>query len=114
MWKPGEEMVHFVAPTCAVTSRCSRFSFWQNLDLLDETRTLVHTGRLLRQSEGNFELSGWTDTFVLLFDNYREFSFRRPCNADLIYLVDYPVVMTKPKEKDGITKYHVVKRVRRF
>lgn len=44
----------------------------QNLDLLDETRQLVHTGRVLRQPEGGFELGGWTELFILLFDNYRQ------------------------------------------
>ncbi len=42
------------------------------MDLLDETRQLVHAGKLLRQPDGSFELSGWTELFVLLFDNYRE------------------------------------------
>lgn len=40
------------------------------MDLLDETRQLVHTGKLLRPPDGNFELSGWTELFVILFDNY--------------------------------------------
>ena len=42
------------------------------MDLLDETRTLVHTGRLLRQPETGFEWNGWSELFVLLFDNYCE------------------------------------------
>lgn len=41
------------------------------MDLLDETRTLIHTGKLLRQPETGFEWSGWSELFVLLFDNYR-------------------------------------------
>ncbi|KAG8961323.1 hypothetical protein FRC03_005538 [Tulasnella sp. 419] len=61
-----------------------------DMDLLDETRTLVHTGKLLRQPDSTMEWSGWSELFVLLFDNY--------------------LVMTKPKEKDGITKYHVNRR----
>ncbi|KAF8316675.1 Dbl-like domain-containing protein [Clavulina sp. PMI_390] len=69
VWKPGEEM---------------------NLDLLDDTRQLLHTGRLLRQPESGFELGGWSELFVLLFDNY--------------------LVMTKAKEKDGVIKYHVNRR----
>ena len=44
------------------------------MDLLDETRTLVHTGKLLRQPETGFEWSGWTELFVLLFDNYSTFT----------------------------------------
>ena len=62
------------------------------MDLLDENRQLIHTGKLLRQPDTGFEWSGWTELFILLFDNY--------------------LVMTKPKEKDGITKYHVNRRVR--
>ncbi|KAF8329377.1 Dbl-like domain-containing protein [Cantharellus anzutake] len=61
-----------------------------DLDLLDETRTLVHTGRLLRQPEGGMEWNSWSELFVLLFDNY--------------------FVMTKPKEKDGVTLYYVNRR----
>ncbi|KAL5513096.1 TUS1 [Sanghuangporus vaninii] len=61
-----------------------------DMDLLDENRSLIYTGKLLRQPDTGFEWSGWTELFVLLFDNY--------------------LVMTKPKEKDGITKYHVNRR----
>ncbi|KAG9014371.1 hypothetical protein FRB94_012777 [Tulasnella sp. JGI-2019a] len=61
-----------------------------DMDLLDDTRTLVHTGRLLRQPDGSLDMSGWSELFVLLFDNY--------------------LVMTKPKERDGVTKYYVNKR----
>ncbi|KAH9951090.1 Dbl-like domain-containing protein [Amylocystis lapponica] len=61
-----------------------------DMDLLNENRSLIHTGKLLRQPDTGFEWSGWTELFVLLFDNY--------------------LVMTKPKEKDGITKYHIYRR----
>ncbi|KAH8116354.1 Dbl domain-containing protein [Phellopilus nigrolimitatus] len=61
-----------------------------DMDLLDENRSLIYTGKLLRQPDTGFEWSGWTELFVLLFDNY--------------------LVMTKPKERDGITKYHVNRR----
>ncbi|PVG01912.1 Dbl domain-containing protein [Serendipita vermifera] len=62
-----------------------------DMDLLHETRTLIHAGKLLRQPETGFDLTGgWTDLFVLLFDNY--------------------LVFTKPREKDGIVKYHVNRR----
>ena len=43
------------------------------MDLLNDTRTLIHTGKLLRQPETGFEWSGWTELFVLLFDNYSKF-----------------------------------------
>ncbi|THH16693.1 hypothetical protein EW146_g3989 [Bondarzewia mesenterica] len=61
-----------------------------DMDLLAENRSLIYTGKLLRQPDNGFEWSGWSELFVLLFDNY--------------------FVMTKPKEKDGITKYHVNRR----
>ncbi|KAJ3520044.1 hypothetical protein NM688_g9215 [Phlebia brevispora] len=61
-----------------------------DMDLLNENRSLIHTGKLLRQPDSGFEWSGWTELYVLLFDNY--------------------LVMTKPKEKDGITKYQVYRR----
>ncbi|KAK7031608.1 CNH domain-containing protein [Favolaschia claudopus] len=58
-----------------------------DMDLLDENRSLIYAGKLLRQPESG---RTWNELFVLLFDNY--------------------LVMTKPKEKDGVTKHHVVKR----
>ncbi|KAJ3795639.1 Dbl-like domain-containing protein [Lentinula aff. detonsa] len=63
---------------------------WIDMDLLDKNRSLIHTGRLLRQPDGGLEWNGWGELFVLLFDNY--------------------VVMTKAREKDGITKYFVNRR----
>ncbi|KAJ7483152.1 CNH domain-containing protein [Mycena latifolia] len=58
-----------------------------DMDLLDENRSLIYAGKLLRQPESG---RTWNELYVLLFDNY--------------------LVMTKPKEKDGVTKYNVVKR----
>ncbi|KIK53944.1 hypothetical protein GYMLUDRAFT_49117 [Collybiopsis luxurians FD-317 M1] len=63
---------------------------WIDMDLLDKNRSLIHTGRLLRQPDGGLEWSGWSELFVLLFDNY--------------------LVMTKAREKDGVTKYFVNRR----
>lgn len=45
----------------------------QDMDLLDEKRQLVHSGKLLRQPDGGLEWSGWSELFVLLFDNYCKF-----------------------------------------
>lgn len=42
------------------------------MDLLNESRSLIHAGKLLRQPDTGFEWSGWSELFVLLFDNYRE------------------------------------------
>lgn len=80
------------------------------MDLLDETRTLVHTGKLLRQPDGSLEWSGWTELFVLLFDNYRASIKMISVRLALTF---HAVVMTKAKEKDGVTKYYANKRVRR-
>ncbi|KAG5219568.1 Dbl domain-containing protein [Salix suchowensis] len=44
--------------------------FVEDMDLLDEHRSLIHTGKLLRQPETGFEWNGWSELFVLLFDNY--------------------------------------------
>ncbi|KAJ7780269.1 CNH domain-containing protein [Mycena maculata] len=64
-----------------------------DMDLLDANRSLIHAGKVIRQPDNtipSLEWSGWSELFVVLFDNY--------------------VVMTKPKEKDGVTKYHVNRR----
>ncbi|KAL0068394.1 Rho guanine nucleotide exchange factor [Marasmius tenuissimus] len=61
---------------------------WIDMDLLHENRSLIHTGKLLRQPEGG--LNGWSELFVLLFDNY--------------------FVMTKAREKEGVMKYYVNRR----
>ncbi|KAF8956940.1 CNH domain-containing protein [Flammula alnicola] len=61
-----------------------------DMDLLDQNRSLIHSGKLLRQPESGLEWNGWSELHVLLFDNY--------------------LVMTKPKEKDGVTKYQVNRR----
>ncbi|KAJ4476057.1 hypothetical protein C8J55DRAFT_578241 [Lentinula edodes] len=60
---------------------------WIDIDL---NRSLIHTGRLLRQPDGGLEWSGWSELFVLLFDNY--------------------FVMTKARAKDDITKHFVNRR----
>lgn len=78
-----------------------------DLDLLNENRSLIHTGKLFRQPDGGFEWSGWTELFVLLFDNYRAFSHPSFHSDSYVRLV----VMTKPKEREGGTKYQVYRRV---
>ena len=40
------------------------------MDLLDEHHSLIHTGKLLSQPDTGFEWNGWSELFVLLFDNY--------------------------------------------
>ena len=44
---------------------------FKDLDLLDEHRSLLYSGKLLRQPDSGLEWSGWSELFVLLFDNYR-------------------------------------------
>ncbi|KAN0135806.1 Pleckstrin homology domain containing protein, partial [Lactarius tabidus] len=61
-----------------------------DMDLLAENRSLIHAGKLLRQPDTGVGRSGWSELFVLLFDNY--------------------LVMTKTKEKGGIKKYNVTGR----
>lgn len=80
------------------------------MDLLNEHRSLIHAGRLLRQPEGGFEFGGWTDLWVILFDNYRKISSAVSVPVIIMLL---SVVMTKSKEKDGVTTYQVNRRVRK-
>lgn len=43
------------------------------MDLLNEQRSLIHVGKVLRQPETGFD--GWGELFVMLFDNYCELGF---------------------------------------
>ena len=88
--------------------------YLQDMDLLAENRSLIHTGKFLRQPDTGFEWSGWSELFVLLFDNYCKSWCERRYSGLAALFSDcdaIPVVMTKPKEKDGVTKYHVNGRV---
>jgi hypothetical protein len=40
------------------------------MDLLNENRALVHAGKLVCQWEADSERNGWSELFILLFDNY--------------------------------------------
>jgi len=46
------------------------------MDLLNPQRSLVYYGKVLRQPESGLEWSGWSELFVLLFDNYRKSRMR--------------------------------------
>ena len=81
------------------------------MDLFHENRSLIHTGKFLRQPETGFEWNGWTELFVLLFDNYCRSCACLVCPWLTNLLI---VVMTKPKEKDNITKYQVYRRASHF
>lgn len=39
------------------------------MDLLDDRRLVIHSGRLLKQPNNGIE---WSELHVVLFDNYRE------------------------------------------
>jgi len=71
VFKPGEAVVStdctkaFCETHVTVSRVCS-----QDMDLLAENRSLIHAGKLLRQPDTGFEWSGWSELFVLLFDNY--------------------------------------------
>ncbi|KAG6830360.1 hypothetical protein H0H87_008366 [Tephrocybe sp. NHM501043] len=96
-----ESLVRETEP--GVTSAKQRVQLWtynanlvfrpgesMDLDLLNESRALIHTGVLYRQPDSGPEASGWNDLFCLLFDNY--------------------LVMTKRRQQDSTFKYHVAKR----
>ncbi|RXW24819.1 hypothetical protein EST38_g1034 [Candolleomyces aberdarensis] len=63
-----------------------------DMELLDENRSLLHAGKVLARPDNSIvELNnGWTELNALLFDNY--------------------LVLTKPREKDDVTKYMVYRR----
>ncbi|KIJ21217.1 hypothetical protein PAXINDRAFT_96076 [Paxillus involutus ATCC 200175] len=76
-----------------ISSYSSRIVFksaeFVDFDLLNDNRTLLYTCKLLKQ-DTSFTRNAWTELFVFLFDHY--------------------LVMTKAKEDDSLTDYHVVAR----
>lgn len=104
VFKPGESivcvMIFSVNQDVHVVS--------QDMDLLNQNRSLIHSGKLLRQPDSGLEWNGWSELFVLLFDNYSEWSK----SACYIHIAERTsVVMTKPRERDGVQKYNVNRRV---
>ena len=81
----------------------------KDLDLLNENRSLIHTGKLFRQPEGGSASMKWNELFVLLFDNYCMFHcHEHPC----VPLMNDTVVMTtRVRGQDRMTKYHLHRRV---
>ena len=64
VFKPGEWIVSSHRPPI------NHVLMWmQDMDLLDDNRSLIYAGRLLRQPESG---RTWNELYVLLFDNYRE------------------------------------------
>jgi len=66
VFKQGESTVSFLYLVFSIQSD----SFEQDMDLLDNSRQLIHSGKLLRQPESGLEWNGWSELHVLLFDNY--------------------------------------------
>lgn len=69
VFKQGEAIVSQLTPP----GNAGLTKPFQDMDLLNENRSLIHAGRLLRQPDTGFEWNSWTELFVLLFDNYRAF-----------------------------------------
>jgi len=59
------------------------------MDLLNENRSLIHAGKLLRQPDTGFEWSGWTELFVLLFDNYCEYSLHITILCPKLHIIQW-------------------------
>jgi hypothetical protein len=67
VFKEGESIV-----SAAFASRLGlQLNFVQDMDLVDEKRRLLFSGRLYRQPESAFERRAQSEILVLLFDNYR-------------------------------------------
>jgi hypothetical protein len=45
----------------------------QDLDWYSESRSLVYSGPVARRSKSEMDWHPWSDLFVALLDNYREF-----------------------------------------
>jgi len=68
VFKVGESIVCFLL---AFHADGFKANLQQDMDLLNENRSLIHTGKFLQQPDSRFEWKGWTELFALLFDNYR-------------------------------------------
>ncbi|KAK7031620.1 CNH domain-containing protein [Favolaschia claudopus] len=83
MSSPPEKLVELQRYHSNIVFKSGEFI---DLDLLNDNRSLLHTGTLSMQLRSRT----WSEVFVLLFDNY--------------------LVITGLRETDGTTQYHVVKR----
>ena len=114
IWRYNANLVfkvseYFVRLFFSLSVRTAQFNAnpRQDMDLLNENRSLIHTGKLLLQPETGAQRGDWIELFVMLFDNYRR-CFVVPSRAAL--MDSLIVILTKPREKDGIIKYRVYKR----
>lgn len=83
----------------------------QDMDLYDESRTLLHAGALFRRYRSKAELSyTWAELHVALLDNYRaSISVVVVCTSD----APFTVLILRPEERpNGSIRYGVVSRVR--
>jgi hypothetical protein len=66
VFKPGESIVRMNITSGEINPDIGS----QDMDLLDQNRSLIHCGKLLRQPDSGLEWNGWSELFVILFDNY--------------------------------------------
>ena len=76
------------------------------MELLDENRSLIHAGKLWSALEGRPHP---VEFFALLFDNYCG-AFTCGRYSQVMLTKPLVVVLTKPWEENGVTKYQVFKR----
>ena len=82
----------------------------KDMDLYDESRTLVHFGPLARRQRSDADWYGWADLMVALLDNYREciqsyHPFTEKHNPFVV------ILMREETSPNGVVKRHVVSRV---
>jgi hypothetical protein len=77
IFKPGEFIVGGIRDLLKLVLTSFRP---KDLDLLNENRSLIHAGKVLRHPETGFE---WSELFVLVFDNYCEPFSRSYANKSL-------------------------------
>jgi len=72
------------------------------MDLLDQNRSLVHAGKLLRQPDSGLEWNGWTELHVLLFDNYCTGAFfaRTSDDSDSLHCSGYDETQGKGRSTE--------------
>ncbi|GBE84474.1 Rho1 guanine nucleotide exchange factor 1 [Sparassis crispa] len=72
------------------TSLTFRMGEGLDLDLLNEDRSVIHTGRLLERSDAGLGSGLWTEVFVLVLDNY--------------------LIVAQREENNGVGRYRVLRQ----
>jgi hypothetical protein len=67
VFEPGETLVSH--NTLHWNTDEAHSLFLQDMDLLSENRSLIHTGKFLHRPDTGFKWGSWCELFVLLFDN---------------------------------------------